>query len=74
LQEKNMRSIRVRSSHDGVGRQNNLTNRGLDYIGQQQHDLNANSAEEVISEIGLVLVVMLGIVLAINAALVALHI
>ena len=34
----------------------------------------ANSAEEVIGEIGLVLVVILGIVVAINMVLVALHI
>jgi hypothetical protein len=33
-----------------------------------------NSAEEVIGEVGLALVVVLGIVLAINMALVALHI
>ena len=35
---------------------------------------NANSADEVIGEIGLVLIVILGIVVAINVALTALHI
>ena len=68
-----MRSIRVRGSHDGAARKNGQTNR-FDYLGREQHDLDANSAEEVISEIGLVLVVMLGIVLAVNSALIALHI
>ena len=35
---------------------------------------NANSADEVIGEMGLVLVVILGIVVAINLALTSLHI
>jgi hypothetical protein len=40
----------------------------------QPADQNANSFEEVIGEIGLVLVVILGIVVAVNMVLVALHI
>jgi hypothetical protein len=35
---------------------------------------NPNSADEVFGEVGLVLVVVLGVVLAINTVLVALHI
>jgi hypothetical protein len=35
---------------------------------------NSNSTEEVFGEVGLVLVIVLGIVLAINMVLVALHI
>lgn len=68
-----MRSIRIRSSDDGAGSKTSRTNR-FDYLGREQHGLDANSAEEVISEIGLVLIVMLGIVLAINVALTAMHI
>ena len=40
---------------------------------REAHD-DSNSAEDVIGEVGLALVVVLGIVLAINVALVALHI
>ena len=41
---------------------------------RQIHAANSNSPDEVLGEVGLVLVIILGIVLAINAALVALHI
>jgi hypothetical protein len=74
LQDETMRGIRVRTRHNEASPGINRETRRYEDHGQEQYDLDANSAEEVISEIGLVLVVMLGIVVAINMALTALHI
>ncbi len=48
--------------------------RGLKERERQIHAANSNSPDDVLGEVSLVLVVILGIVLAINAALVALHV
>lgn len=69
-----MRNLRVRTRHDGAGPGITRGNRRYEDHDREQHDLEANSAEDVISEIGLVLVIMLGVVLAINMALTAMHI
>jgi hypothetical protein len=69
-----MRSVRFRTRHDEAGSGNTRRNRRYEHFDREQNDLEANSAEEVISEMGLVLVIMLGAVLGINMMLVALHI
>jgi hypothetical protein len=48
--------------------------RHFDRFRGEHADIDANSADEVISEIGLVLVITLGVVVAMNMILVALHI
>jgi hypothetical protein len=48
--------------------------RGLKEREWQTPAARSNSPDDVLGEVGLVLVIILGIVLAINAALVALHI
>ena len=68
-----MHSGRIRSCHDETGRDNSQTDRSFENFGCEEFD-RTNSADEVIGEVGLVLVVMLGIVVAINMALTALHI
>jgi hypothetical protein len=69
-----MRRVRVESRSNRAVSESLQNSRDLRYFHGGHEDFDANSADEVISEIGLVLVVMLGAVLAINMALVALHI
>jgi hypothetical protein len=69
-----MHSIRVQRLQDAARQENGNTERRFDALDWEQYDADANSADTVISEMALVLVIMLGAVLAINMALIALHI
>jgi len=69
-----MHNLRARDSRNG--RDEDLRREDLEFdrfVADYESD-DANSAEEVISEMGLALVIMLGVVLAINMVLVAIHI
>jgi hypothetical protein len=69
-----MRQVRVRDRHDRADWEDLPEDLGLECFRNGYDELVENPAEEVISEIGLVLVITLGAVFAINVALAALHV
>ena len=69
-----MRRARLCDRHDRADWEDLPEDRGFECFRDGYDELVESPAEEVISEIGLVLVITLGAVFAINVALAALHV
>jgi hypothetical protein len=69
-----MHSLRAPDGRNGWNQEFLEEDHEFDRFGGDLENPGANAADKVISEMGLVLVIILGVVLAINMVLVAFHI